>query len=117
MPVRRVLVFREGEEVAAAHWVSMARERLSVAAPGAAFCGGTNVYFNELNRNRPDTAAMDGVAYSINPQIHAFDEASLTEALEGQAATVTSARAFCGDLPVIVSPVLSSCSSRMSSFA
>jgi hypothetical protein len=105
VPVRRVLVFGEGEEVAAGRWVREVRERLSVAAPEAAFCGGTNVYFNELNRNRPEIGAMDGVTYSINPQIHAFDEASLTEALEGQAETVASARAFCGDLPVIVSPI------------
>jgi len=105
VPVRRVLVFQEGKEVAAGHGVRLARERLRAAAPRAAFTGGTNIYFNELNRNRPDVAAMDAVAYSINPQIHAFDEASLTEAIEGQAETIVSARAFCGDLPLIVSPV------------
>jgi hypothetical protein len=48
---------------------------------------------------------MDAVVYSVNSQIHAFDEASLSEALDGQAATVFSARAFCGGLPIFVSPV------------
>jgi hypothetical protein len=105
VPVRRVLVFREGEEVAAGRWVRLVRERLRAAAPHALFVGGTDIYFNELNRNRPEIEAMDAVTYSINPQIHAFDEASLVEALEGQAETVTSARAFCGDLPLVISPI------------
>lgn len=105
VPVRHVLVFRAGEEVTAERWVRLARARLGDAAPAALFAGGTNVYFNELNRNRPALGALDAVAYSVNPQIHAFDEASLTEALEGQADTVTSARLFCGNLPIIVSPV------------
>ncbi len=108
VPVRQVLVFRAGEEVAAERWVPLARARLGDAMPGALFAGGANAYFNELNRNRPSADvldAWDAVVYSVNPQIHAFDEASLTEALEGQADTVTSARLFCGNLPIIVSPV------------
>jgi hypothetical protein len=71
----------------------------------ASYVGGTNTYFNELNRNRPDMTAMDAVAWSINPQIHAFDERSLVEALEGQTATVRSGRAFAEGKPVIVSPI------------
>ena len=100
-----MLIFRDGDEVAAGRWVTLVRERLHGVLPDAAFVSGTNVYFNELNRNRPEIAAMDAVTYSINPQIHAFDEASLTEALEGQSETVNSARAFCGPRPIVVSPV------------
>jgi hypothetical protein len=43
--------------------------------------------------------------YSINPQVHAFDELSMVETVAAQAETVTSARALCRDLPIIVSPV------------
>jgi hypothetical protein len=49
--------------------------------------------------------AVDVVAYSINPQVHAFDNASLTETLAAQGTTATSARQFCGDRPLIVSPI------------
>ncbi len=104
--VCRVLVFREHDEVAAGQWVTLVRQRLQSAVQSAtAFVGGTNIYFNELNRNRPEVAVMDGVVYSINPQIHAFDEASLVEALQGQAETVASARAFAQGRPIVVSPI------------
>jgi D-apionolactonase len=104
-PISRFLLFHENEASTAARWIRLARERLAGVAAGAAFAGGTNVYFTDLNRNRPEIDAMDAVAYSINPQVHAFDEASLGETLAAQAATVTSARSFCGDRPLIVSPV------------
>jgi D-apionolactonase len=104
-PISRFLVFHENEASTAGRWVRLARERLAGVAAGAAFAGGTNVYFTDLNRNRPEIEAMDAVAYSINPQVHAFDEASLVETLAAQAATVASACSFCGDRPLIVSPV------------
>ena len=37
---------------------------------------------------------MDFVNYSINPQVHAFDNLSLAETLSAQAETVKSARNF-----------------------
>ena len=67
--------------------------------------GGTNIYFNELNRNRPDPERLDVIAYSVNPQIHAFDELSLVESLEAQGETARSARAFSPSTPVVVTPV------------
>ena len=48
---------------------------------------------------------MDLVSYSVTPQVHAFDDASLVENLEGQRATVESAREFIGDRRLAVSPV------------
>jgi hypothetical protein len=45
------------------------------------------------------------VAYSINPQVHAFDETSIVETLSAQADTIRSARAFCGDRPLLVTPI------------
>jgi hypothetical protein len=48
---------------------------------------------------------LDLVCYSLNPQVHAFDNLSLVETLEAQAATVNSARQFIGDAPLAVSPV------------
>jgi len=103
--VSRVIALREGEEASTGPWVRRARDRLAPAVPDASFAGGTDVYFNELNRNRPDVGAMDAVAYSVNPQMHAFDETSLVEALGAQGDTVLAARRFCGDLAIAVTPV------------
>lgn len=66
---------------------------------------GTNDYFTELNRRRPPGNAGDGVCYSINPQVHAFDNATLVENLEAQASTVRTARSFAGDRWIAVTPV------------
>lgn len=107
----RLLIFQDAEGLdtvagsTPAHLIRLARERLEQAVPGAPFAGGTNQFFAELNRDRPDVAVTDGVAYSINPQVHASDNTSLVENLEAQADTVRMARSLCGDRPIFVSPV------------
>ncbi len=111
VPVARFLVVKEGagtqtpEETTPAALVNLARDYLQGAAPDALFVGGTDMFFCNLNRTRPDTSAMDGVYWSMNPQIHAFDDLSLMETLEPQADTVETARSFSGDLPLVVSAV------------
>lgn len=65
---------------------------------------GTNAYFAELNRHRPRPLDSRLVCYSINPQVHAFDNRSLCETLEVQAWTVDSAREIFGT-SVVVSPI------------
>ena len=101
----RWLIFHVEEKVTRPQWVQMARQALSPLTPGVPFGAGTNAYFAELNRERPDLDGLDFVSYSLNPQVHAFDNASLVENLQGQADTVRSARAFCGDVPIVVSPI------------
>jgi hypothetical protein len=104
-PVARWLIFHAAEKVTGERWVALARRALIAVAPGAPFGGGTNSYFTELNRERPAPGPLDLVAYSINPQVHAFDDASLMETLACQATTVESARAFVGNLPIAISPL------------
>jgi len=64
---------------------------------------GTDGYFTELNRNRPPQSAEITV-YSVNPQVHAFDNATLIETLPVIGETVVSARHFSDGL-IWVSPV------------
>lgn len=66
---------------------------------------GTNAYFTELNRGRPPLDLLDGVAYSMNSQVHAFDDTSIMETLVAQRWTVESARRFVGEQPLHVGPV------------
>ena len=104
-PVSTWLIFHEREKTTTAQWVDLARTGLAEYDPAAQFGAGTNVYFTELNRSRPSLPALDRVTYSINPQVHAFDNSSLVETLAAQAATVSSTRQFIGDLPLAISPV------------
>ena len=100
-PVGSYLIFHKTEASTSAQWVDLARRDLSSAKIGA----GTNAYFTDLNRGRPPVDALDLVCYSINPQVHAFDNSSLIETLEAQAITVESTRQFADGLPIAVTPV------------
>lgn len=82
------LIFHVDESSTSEQWLQFASQLL----PGIAVVGGTNAYFAELNRQRPGIRFP--VAFSINPQVHAFDDLSLIENLEAQPETILSAREF-----------------------
>ncbi len=109
--VDRVLVTLAGgrtatpDETTPPRLVDQARKALAARAPNAAFVGGTEIYFTEINRTRPQHETWDGVCYSISPQIHAFTDTDVVENLDAQAETVQSARELSDGKPVIVSPI------------
>ena len=105
VPVRRVLVYRVGAESTPAGDVAAVRGALAALPSATPFGGGTDLNFAELNRSRPDVAAMDAVAFPITPQIHAADEDSMVETAEGVRAVIRTALSFAGGRPVVVSPI------------
>ena len=105
VPVARVLVFPAGDVVSSQAVLATARAALPAAGVSAPVGGGSRAYFTELNRATLPLGQMDVATYSINPQVHAFDNASLTESLAAQAETVRSARAFVGERPLAVGPI------------
>ncbi len=104
-PVARFLVFHRAQLSTGAEWIHRARELLGPVAAGAELAAGTDAFFAELNRDRPAAEHLDALVYSVNPQVHAFDNLSLVENLPAQRATVESALAFAGGRKVVVSPV------------
>lgn len=109
-PVRRWLVYQRGvdsvEDAAEGRaLLQRVRPLLAAIAPDAVVVSGTDAYFTQLNRGRPPVDLLDGVCYSINAQVHAYDNSSVVETLAGQAWTVQSARPFVGGLPLHISPV------------
>jgi D-apionolactonase len=103
--VRRVLVYRVGAECTPAADVAMVRQALAGLPPGTPFGGGTDVYFAQLNRTRPDVRAMDAVAFPITPQVHNADEESILESADGVRAVVRTVHGFWAGQPVLVGPV------------
>jgi len=99
------LIFHHAQKSTGAEWVTLAREVLTRYDAEAKIGSGTNGFFAQLNCARPPVEAIDLVSYSLNPQIHAFDNASLVETLQAQAATVESARQFSNGRPVMISPI------------
>jgi hypothetical protein len=100
--VARFLIFSQGEKVTSEATACATREVLG--SHGAPLVGGTDFYFTEINRQHPPIDLLDGVCFSITPQVHAFDDLSLMENLEMQATVVENARRLFG-LPIHISPV------------
>ncbi len=65
---------------------------------------GTDIYFAELNRQRPQYDWYDFVSFSMNPQVHSFDEKTMLENVETIPDIIRTIRSFT-DKPVFVSPV------------
>jgi D-apionolactonase len=104
-PSARLLVFTRGEQVSNPEMTDHARDVCAESGLGLPVIGGTDGWFAELNRDRPVTSAIDGLVYSITPQVHAFDEASIAQSLEAQPDTVRTAIGFADGLPISVGPV------------
>ncbi|HAQ17663.1 MAG TPA: hypothetical protein DCR40_00325 [Prolixibacteraceae bacterium] len=66
---------------------------------------GVNAYFAELNRTRPAIEKADFVSFTICPQVHVSDSATLVENLEAQAEVVSSAHVLFPGKPIYISPV------------
>ena len=104
--IARVLVFGEGSEITSRRQLDAARRVLAAVATNAPFIAGTDFHFCELNRHRPTwLASADGVTFSITPQVHAEDDWSLVENLEGQAEAVRAARSLWPNSPVVIGSV------------
>ncbi|HEX3489394.1 MAG TPA: hypothetical protein VHU92_08620 [Streptosporangiaceae bacterium] len=102
----RVLAFSEAEESSSPSTVTAVGAALDQAGyAGVPVIAGTNIYFNELNRHRLPPGRADGLAWSVNPQIHAFDDLSLMENLQAQPDTVATARSFAPAAKLFVTPV------------
>ena len=99
------LLFRQGVVSTPPEVVQQARHHLGSYSPSALFAGGTDAFFTQLNRNRPLMAGLDLMTYSLNPQVHAFDNLSLVETLPVQTVTLASAHHFSAGRPVMVSPI------------
>ena len=104
-PVYAILLFQRHRKTTSADLMEAVLPRLREALADVKIGVGTDVYFTELNRDRPPHDQVDFLTFSLNPQVHAFDAASLTETLAAQKEVVTSARHFSEDTPIHVSPV------------
>ncbi len=65
---------------------------------------GTDAFFTQINRERIKEK-VDFIAYSNNPQVHAFNNETIMSTIEGQQANVISCREIYAGIPVFVSPI------------
>jgi D-apionolactonase len=105
LPVARLLLFGYGQEMSDPALTAYARRLIAGRGLHLPVIGGTDLWFAELNRAHPDVTVMDGLVYSVTPQVHTIDEESMAQSLEVQPLTVTTGQSFAGGLPLVVSPV------------
>ena len=88
--VTRVLIFGPQGRCAESRGAFAAAHR----AFGPACAAGTDFNFAELNRGRACLPAARAFTFAANPQVHASDEQSMAECLEGLRHTLASARRY-----------------------
>ncbi len=101
-PVDAWLIFHQDEMVTDARWTELARNILTESR--GMIVGGTDAYFTALNRERPANGSADAMCWSLNPQVHAFDNLSLVETLGTQWETARSAAALF-NAELMISPI------------
>ncbi len=107
-PLDAWLVFDADTRTTTPGLAAQARERLvtsSSGRPSPIVGGGTDGFFAELNRERIAAAGLDLVCLSLNPQVHAFDDATLVENTTSLGGMAETARSFAGETPLALSPV------------
>lgn len=101
----QLLLLSTDEVVSNVDMLHLALDTVRNERPQTRMGAGSNYNFTELNRNRISTDNLDFISYAAHPQVHAFDNRSIVETLDGQADTMRTAQSFCGSTPVYVSPV------------
>lgn len=66
---------------------------------------GTEQFFNELNRARPDYTGLDGVVFSLNPQVHACIDRALMQNADAVADIADFSRRLYPGAALCVGPV------------
>lgn len=96
--IARWLVFDPERKVSGADVVAAARPHL-----GSRVGGGSNLYYTELNRERP--TGLDMVAFSVNPQVHASDDQSVMQNAMTQGVIARNARMHYPSAFLEISPI------------
>lgn len=91
IPVKRLFPFAHGTFVSDEKTILTVKRILRELSQDIAVGGGTRAYYAELNRAKLPLAELDFVAYSINPQVHAFDDRSVMETITAQSVTAADA--------------------------
>jgi len=104
--VKRVIPFRDSELVCSNASIEEVRGvfRTAQLLDSIAVGGGTRANYAEHNRASLPLNAMDFTSYTINPQVHAFDDRSLVETVFAHAVTAKDATSKSGK-PLYLGPI------------
>ncbi len=100
-----ILILQQGQPVTPHAVMTAVYQNLKKTLPAIPVGYGTDLFFADLNRNRPLNCPFDFVSFHLHPQVHAADNRSILENLENLPDMVATAAGFSGGKPVFVSPI------------
>ena len=106
--VERWIILDPAAKVTPAHLVKSARQFLEELLGPVKVFAGTDLYFTELNRqpiSAADRTMLDGITFSVNPQVHASDDISVLQNVEGLRAIAKDAPRLAAGLPIVITPL------------
>ncbi len=101
----RISILKQSEVIVSELTITKAKTILGQALPETPLVFGTDKYFVELNRNRRAVDLCEHICYSMNPQVHTFDNDSIMENLPGISATILAAQALFGNKKIHITPI------------
>ncbi|WP_421794907.1 hypothetical protein [Haliscomenobacter sp.] len=103
--IQQLCILSASGPVPAADLMEAAYAALKANFPHLPVGFGTDGYFTQLNRNRPQTIAFDFLQFSPNPQVHAFDTLTIIENLSAQRDVVRTAQSFAPGKAIHAAPI------------
>ncbi len=103
--LRRIIVLRAAEKVTSPETITAFTRARARAFREAEIAVGTDGYFVEINRKPPPLRTADAVCYSVNPQVHRFDDDAIIDNLEGQYHVLETAKLLFSGKKLVVSPI------------
>ena len=100
--IRSFYIFSASEKTTPIGFIQVAEELLGDKSK---IIGGTDLYFTELNRNQGSVDFVDQVNFSINPQVHSFDDRTLIQNTATQKAISTNAHRIAKGKKVSIGPI------------
>ena len=100
--IRSFYIFSASEKTTPIGFIQAAEELLGDKSK---IIGGTDLYFTELNRNQGSVDFVDQVNFSINPQVHSFDDRTLIQNTASQKAIATNAHRIAKGKKVSIGPI------------
>lgn len=104
-PIRTLYVLSSADKVTPDTWSTEVPDILGESWSGVLLGGGTDLYFTELNREPPDPLAFDAFNFSLNPQVHAFDDRTLIQNTMTQQVVAEQAPPLTDPARLSVSPI------------
>jgi hypothetical protein len=100
--IRSFYIFSKNDKTTPIGFIQVAEELLGDKSK---IIGGTDLYFTELNRNQGSVDFVDQVNFSINPQVHSFDDRTLIQNTTTQKAIATNAHRIAKGKKVSIGPI------------